>query len=387
MFATGLITHRAGARTFLLAALLLPVLAFAAEPPTLTNLWTVDIQESGDSTPAIDSAGTLYFGTFSGNLWALNPDGTRKWLFKAGREIKSSPALGADGTVYFGSRNRKLHAVESNGREKWSFKTGAWVDASPALGNDGTIYFGSWDTNFYALAPDGSRKWQFPTGGPIVSSAAIDARGRILFGSHDGRFYALTPEGKAAWSSATGGPILSSPALDRDGTAHFTSVDGFLYAVNGDGTLKWKLRTGGITESSPVLLAGGEICLGVNQDIWVVDTEGKKKWQRASTWDMNERAADTSPVALANGSFCFISGYSWLMEVGMDQASRWLVFLKGHGHSSPAVGHDGTIYTDGHYREFYAYKGDSTLADSPWPTFRGNPRNTGNVLADHKASH
>jgi len=353
--------------------------AGAGEYPSIPQQWSIDLGDKGDSTPAVDASGTLYFGVFSGNLWALNPDGTRKWIFRAGREIKSSPAIGADGTIYFGSRNRRLHAVQPNGREKWSFKTGAWVDASPALGADGVIYFGSWDTNFYALNPDGLAKWQFPTGGPIVSSAAIDAQGRILFGSHDSRIYALTPDGRLAWSFATLGPVLSSPALDRDGTAYITSVDGFLYALNPNGSLKWKLKTGGITESSPVILAGGDICVGVNQDIWVVGVDGSKKWQRASTWDPYERIGDTSPVALANGSFCFISGYSWLMEIGLDQSTKWLIYLKGHGHASPVVSADGIVYTDGHYTEFYAFKGNSPLAGSPWPAFRGNLRNTGNV--------
>ena len=46
--------------------------------------------------------------------------------------------------------------------------------------------------------------------------------------------------------------------------------------------------------------------------------------------------------------------------------------------SSPAIGSDGTIYVgSGIY--LYAIQGESGgLADTPWPKFRKNNRNTGN---------
>src|SRR5438477_567596 len=77
----------------------------------LTNAWSLHITTSSQTCPAIDSDGTIYFGTFTGRLWAVRPDGSRKWVFRAGLEIQSSPAIGADGTIYFGSRDRKLYAL------------------------------------------------------------------------------------------------------------------------------------------------------------------------------------------------------------------------------------------------------------------------------------
>jgi outer membrane protein assembly factor BamB len=152
--------HRS-VRDFLYAwpLLLQAILAFPdavqAEVLTRTNEWEVLLPALSDSCPAVGSDGTLYFGTFTGDLFALRPDGTKKWSFSAGREIHCSPAIGVDGTIYFGSRNRKFYAVRSNGQEAWEFKTGGWVDTSPAIGADGTVYFGSWDKSFYALSPEG----------------------------------------------------------------------------------------------------------------------------------------------------------------------------------------------------------------------------------------
>jgi len=114
----------------------------------LTNEWSLGTSTWSDTCPAIAQDGTIYFGTFTGRLWAVRPNGSRKWIFRAGLEIKSSPGIGADGTIYFGSRDHKFYALRPNGEERWEFLTGGWVDSSPALAKDGTICFGSWDKNF-----------------------------------------------------------------------------------------------------------------------------------------------------------------------------------------------------------------------------------------------
>ena len=348
----------------------------SAQVSTVSNKWAVLIKYPCDSSPAIDSEGNIFFGTWDGKLWALKSDGSRKWIFSTGHEIKSSPALGADGTVYFGCRDRNVYAVDPDGKKKWVFKTGAWVDSSPAIGADGTIYVGSWDKTFYALNPDGSKKWQFPTAGEIVSSPAIGAAGRIYFGSHDRNFYALSPDGTKAWAFLTGGPIISSPAIDRDGTIYFTSVDGFFYALNPDGQLKWRLKTGGITESSPVIGEGGTLYVGVNDWLWAVTPKGEKKWRQFCALPV-----EATCLALADASICCVSRYGLLANLDSDHRQKW-TYYAGYGTISPAVGNDGTIYMVGHVvgtgNEFYAIQGDTPLATTPWPKFRCNARNTGN---------
>ena len=81
-----------------LVCLLLPNPA-AGWNNVLSNEWTLDIRSRSDSAPAVGTDGTIYLGTFKGQLWAVNPDGTRRWVFQAGSEIKSAPAIGPDGTI------------------------------------------------------------------------------------------------------------------------------------------------------------------------------------------------------------------------------------------------------------------------------------------------
>ena len=55
----------------------------------------------------------MYFGSHDNKLYAINPDGTKKWEFVTGDGIDSSPSIGTDGTIYVGSDDKKLYAIGS----------------------------------------------------------------------------------------------------------------------------------------------------------------------------------------------------------------------------------------------------------------------------------
>ncbi|MDB4805232.1 immunoglobulin domain-containing protein, partial [bacterium] len=70
------------------------------------------------------------------------------WAFDTGRTkygVYSSPAIGSDGTIYVGSLEvpDNLYAINPDGSKKWAFATDYGVFSSPAIGSDGTIYVGS----------------------------------------------------------------------------------------------------------------------------------------------------------------------------------------------------------------------------------------------------
>ena len=343
-----------------------PGLAETAPTNRLMNL------DFGDSSPAIGSNGTIYLGTFHEKLWAVNPRGVALWTFKTGSEIRSSPAIGADGTIYFGCRDRKFYAVSPAGKMKWAYTTGGWVDSSPAVAREGTVYFGSWDRHFYALNPDGTVKWRFATDGEIDSSPAVGADGTVYFGSHDKRFYALAPDGKKRWEYVTGGQIISSPALDGEGGVYFTSVDGFFHALNEDGTLRWQLRTGGCTRSSPVIGTDGTIYVGVNNSAWAIHPAGTNLWIEPMSGSV-----EAAPVVVADAVYVF--DRAEVRALDAEGRFRWRIYLWTFFDPTSAVGADGTMYVAGSFNRLNALDTQAPLARTPWPKFRGNPRNTGDV--------
>jgi hypothetical protein len=55
---------------------------------------------------------TIYFGSDDCNFYALNSNGTLKWMYTTDYAIDSSPAIGSNGTLYFGCYDDKLYAIQ-----------------------------------------------------------------------------------------------------------------------------------------------------------------------------------------------------------------------------------------------------------------------------------
>jgi len=364
------------ASSWLVTAVSLMAITATGETYRATNLWTLDIKDRSDSTPAIAKDGTIIFGTFSSRLLAVNPEGTIKWKFRAGNEIRSSPAIAGDGTIYFGSRDRKLYAVTSDGNLKWTYATGWWVDSSPAIASDGTIYVGSWDRKLHAINPNGTARWTFEAESYVVSSPAISTNGTIYFGAHNGKLYALTPDGQKLWAFKTGGAILSSPALDWEGGVYFTSLDGFLYVVEGDGKLRWKLKTGGSREGSVAIGQEGRIFLGVTDEVWALNRDSARRWVRG------KMDTDATPIVLADGTVTILWRNGQIQNIDPDYNHKWYYGYYSCGIGSPVVSAEGVTYVAGRWSKFEAIQTHVPIAKTAWPKFRGNPRNTGN-LADN----
>ena len=303
-----------------------------------------DTPQPVESSPIVAPDGkTIYVGCKDGNLYALNPDLTKKWVFHADGDsvIYSSPAIGADGTIYFGSKditdyaNSALYALApADGTPRWRKSMADWVDSSPAIGADGTIYFGSWDNNIYACAPDGTPKWRVPTNAHVISSAAIAADGTIYIGSGDGLLYALSPAGQTIWTFPAGNSIYATPVLGADGTIYVGTMEGIFYALNPDGTLKWKSARLGPIYSTAAVRSDGSIIVG-SQDNYVRalnPEDGTVRWAYPAG-----RGVNSSPVVAADGSIYVgsLDGklYSFYGTAPLSTFARWPMFQRDATHS------------------------------------------------------
>ena len=179
---------------------------YALNPSNGAVLWSFSVGGNAQSGIAIDSDGTIIVGVDQGGtagaVFAVNPNGTKKWsITTTGRISVCAPAI-ANGTVYVGTKegNNLLAFNASNGTQKWSFSTpGSIVNSSPAVDANGVIYFGSWDNNVYAINPDGTLKYKFLTGGIVWSAPTIGADGTIYIGGYDGKLHALEMFSGGLW--------------------------------------------------------------------------------------------------------------------------------------------------------------------------------------------
>jgi len=143
------------------------------------------------ANPSIADDGTIYVSSWDDYLYALYPNGTMKWRVNTNYGSSNNPSIGPDGTIYVAHVD--LYAVNPDGTLKWIFPLGEERDcsfAAPAITADGTIYIGANIGNgvggeLIVVNPDGTERWRSGNicNEGIVSSPAIAEDGTVYIGS------------------------------------------------------------------------------------------------------------------------------------------------------------------------------------------------------------
>jgi outer membrane protein assembly factor BamB/subtilisin family serine protease len=348
------------------------------------------------SSPAVSGTGVIYFGAGTtltdqtldnGNdpenrIYALNPDGTKKWSYGTGSPLElSSPALGNDGNVYLGSGDKKLYALDATtGALKWTYSTASALDSTPAIATDGTLYVRD-DTTLYALTNNGGSatlKWSFTLSGSTYASPAIAADGTIYVGATGGAFYAVNPNGTQKWKFTANGDVYTSAAIATDGTIYFGTLNGYVYALTPAGVQKWVWNiTGSSITSSPVLAPDGTLYFGAyDHKLHALSSAGVEKW----SYLMGDEVRASTPAVGADGTV-YQPDYDG--KVYAINASGNLVRTYPSAariRSSPMIANGQLLFSssDG---LFYAFALDPVVnsgpANSAWPVFQHGLRRDG----------
>jgi outer membrane protein assembly factor BamB len=320
--------------------------------------WRLKTQGSSVWTGiAIDTNGILYFGDFSGYLYAVYPNGTIKWQYKMGLITTSTPYVADDGVIYIGGFDDKLHAVYPNGTRKWAVNIGGDISSSPAVGDDGTIYIGTMtpDNSMVAVNHNGTIKWKLQTGFFVTSDPTVTADGTIIFGSADKHVYALYPNGTVRWQFRACGWVKGSASIDSNGIIYIGAWEsaggngGYVYALYPNGTVKWNASIGGGTESNPSFGPDGTIYVS-NSRLWALDpVDGSVKWTFQYLTD-NEVATLSNPAVSSDGIIYIgteideVKG-GQIYAINPDGSIRWRKMIANENIvSSPSIDRDGSIY-------------------------------------------
>lgn len=232
------------------------------------KLWSVQV---GTATPGLSAAPvisadwkTLYIGTGTG-LTALdishNPAApTVRWIFPTAGKVDQTPALATDGTLYVPAMSmsqKRLYALNPNGTQKWVFgpmTTGSENSAYPIVGADGVIYLGL-NMSVYALSPAGSVLWTYATTNfimsfPLIGGTAAPETGGpavLYLPSRDHNIYKISGmrtgpgENNPPVADAGGpyGPALVGQTVTFDGSGSFDPDPGDVI------TWSWDFGDGG----------------------------------------------------------------------------------------------------------------------------------------------
>ena len=140
---------------------------YSVSPAGIEN-WRYQMDSFSNGIPSIGPDGTVYIGEFArGSLYAINPEGTLKWKFGLAGNInyQSSVALinGGD-TVVFGTYTGEVYALNADDMSiEWIYTAESIVQASLAVSSDGYLFFGDWNGVQYSIGGQETSNEAIPT--------------------------------------------------------------------------------------------------------------------------------------------------------------------------------------------------------------------------------
>ena len=194
------------------------------------------------ASPTLSRDGeTVYTHASDGHLYAVfAANGTQQWAYTGPTYVgnsDSAPVIGLDGAIYYGHFDGNVYAVNANGTQRWVYRIGYQVSATAAIGLDGSVIIGGYDKVMRSLDPvTGDVLWTFATDHSVYSRAAVvDVSGAVYF-SDDFVVYALTGSGSLLWRATTPAgcaPFRSSVVIVSPGVLAFGCSNGRLMGVVG----------------------------------------------------------------------------------------------------------------------------------------------------------
>ncbi|GAB6188819.1 hypothetical protein JCM30566_05580 [Marinitoga arctica] len=150
--------------------------------------------------------------------------------------------------------------------------------------------------------------------------------------------------------------------------------------------MKWKFETSdNISYSSPAIGNDGTVYIASNLVIlndyghfyylYAINPDGSEKWRFLPNYRL------TSTPAIGNDGTIYIgSEHGYLYAINPDGSEKWRILPNGRfSYSSPAISNDGTVYIGSRDGYLYAiYTMSKGLANSSWPRFQHNNKNSGN---------
>jgi outer membrane protein assembly factor BamB len=140
---------------------------------------------------------------------------------------------------------------------------------------------------------------------------------------------------------------VGAPAVGPNGVIYIT-VNGKLYAFNPDSSEKWQYQVEAEVRLSSVAVAfDGTIYVGTRNQLLALTPDGKYKW--SFTDPNNVPYYMSSPVIGPDGTV-YVTRGDTLYAVNQNGSRKWQ-YSKDTFFWMPVIGHGGTVYVSGRYKD------------------------------------
>lgn len=174
-------------------------------PASKNNLWTVPVTDGK----------LIYVVTIDHEVIAISPEGKKVWAKKLDTGIVGAPGL-ASNTLFVGTLSGNLYALDTaTGSQKWLKMLEGGIWGAPV--SDGqTVYVGtvlSKKGKFYALnASNGQILWSKDDEGSIAAGALLTAD-QVVYVTEAGKIQSLDKNGSPKWQVIIENAKLYTPPL------------------------------------------------------------------------------------------------------------------------------------------------------------------------------
>lgn len=322
--------------------------------------WTFDIGNEVRSSPVIGSDGTIYISS-GGHLYALDRDGNERWRTEVGFG-RSTPAIGDDGTIYVMTNHEGLHAIGKDGEIKWtSDETG---EAAIAIGTEGKLYFGEGNEGFACVSRDGDVLWADDRTTYFVKAIpAIRGNGNVVLGHEE---YRLVTEydanGNTVWEAEARGLINSATVMASDGTVYvfgYTFPGGHIEAFDKAGKRLWHHELDEWPDGSACIGPDGTIYVQARDDrIHAIDPDGDE------IWSVDIGRYGWGDVVVSDDGMVFVGNVDGNLTAIEDGEIKWVFKAGDNIFSTPAIDQEGILYFGCDDGKLYAVGKDRTFTDT-----------------------
>jgi outer membrane protein assembly factor BamB len=203
--------------------------------------WKYNLNDSINTSPAVDNNGNIVVGSVSGKLYklTLNNNGTVTilWSTIISNKITSSPIIDGNGFIYVGSLDGKLTKVNSNnGSIVWDYNSGAEIRSTPSMSNTGIIYFGNENGMLTAIDTTGRLYWYYKDSSSI-SANILHINGTTYIGTHNGNVLAFWDKGLTTYGKGISSKITEPQWGTYQGNSRRTGIQNNILSVGVNNTL------------------------------------------------------------------------------------------------------------------------------------------------------